>query len=65
MYVKLSITVQKLLELTSVINSTFVCKGNFEEKYTSLPNIRDGALMDQSSEFLAILCSSDNGHVLF
>ena len=45
----LSITVQRLLDLTSFINNAYICKGNFEEKYSSLPNIRDGVLMDQTS----------------
>lgn len=44
------IVAHKLVDLLEVIHKSEVCKGNFEEKYTSLPNIRDGVLMNQTSK---------------
>jgi len=56
------ILVHKLINLLEAVCHSDVCKGNFEEKFTSLPTIRDGVLMNQSSKLLfgklsIILCS--------
>ena len=48
----MSIIVQTLVDLLEVVDKSEVCKGNFEDKYTTLPNIRDGILMNQSSKFI-------------
>jgi len=47
----LVIVAQRLIDLLAAVCKGEVCKGNFEEKYTSLPNIHNGVLMNQSSKF--------------
>ena len=55
----MSIIVQILMDLLEVVHKSEVCKGNFEDKYTTLPNIYDGILMNQSSVLVASrLCVS-------
>ena len=46
------IAAQRLVDLLEAVCKSEVCKGNFEEKYTSLPNIHDDVLMNQSSKFI-------------
>lgn len=42
--------VQGLTSLLEAIHKGEICKGNYEDKYTSLLTIRDGVLMNHSSE---------------
>jgi len=40
----LIIVAQRLIDLLAAVCKGEVCKGNVEEKYTSLPNIHNGVL---------------------
>ena len=44
--------VQKFMDLLGSVHTSEVCKGNYEDKFISLPNIHDGFLMNQSSKLI-------------
>ena len=44
--------VRGLIDLIEVVHKSETCKGNFDNKCTSLPTIHGGILMNQSSKLM-------------
>ena len=43
------------MDLIDSVCTSEICKGNFEDKYTSLSTIHDGILMNHSSKLISVL----------
>jgi len=46
--------VDKMSQLILILNTTCVCEGNSDDSFTSLSTLRQGTMMDQSSEQIIV-----------